>query len=451
MKRLVSFLILILACCNCSFDNKTGIWKDASDLRKIKEKKEKQDANLKDVFAENKAFEKEKDVNLKTKIKINSPLKNKSWKDNYFNLTNNVSNIYYTNKKYLVFKSSKLSKNYGNQNILFYDNNIISSDNKGTVYIYSLIEKKKIFEYNFYKKKFRKYKKEVNIALNRGNIYASDNLGYIYAINISSGKLLWAKHFGIPFRSNIKLVDEKIFLADQDNKIYSIDSSNGNKIWQFSTNLTNLKSDFKNNIIVDKKNDSVFFLNTSGELYSINYLSQEINWFSNFKTKDSDKDSSLFFGSPLILKDNKIIVSNGRFIFSYDSFSGSLIWKKNISINIKGVLTKDNIFLFTKNNMLICLDSNTGQVIWSKNIYNQIKTLGKKKFSNRIRKISNLVIANDRIFLFSSEGYMLSFDYRNGKIISIDRILKSGLRGKPIFVDGQMYLLDNNYRLFKYE
>ena len=451
MKRLISFLILTLAFHSCSFDNKTGLWKDASNLEKIKEKQEKKHSKLKDVFLENRIFEEEKDVNFKTKIQINSPLKTKFWTDSYFNLANNASNIYYANEKYLVFKSSKLSRNFGNPNILFYNNNIISSDNKGTVYIYSLIQKKKIFEYNFYKKKIKKYKKEITITINKGNIYASDNLGYVYAINISSGKLLWAKHFGIPFRSNIKIVNEKIFLADQDNRIYSLKSSNGEKIWEFSTSMTNLKSDFINNIAIDKKNSNIFFLNTSGELYSINYLNQGINWFSNLKIKNSNTDSSLFLGSPLILKDNKVIVSNGNFIFSYDALSGSLIWKKNISTNVKGVLTKNNIFLFTKNNLLICLDLNTGKVIWSKNIFNQIRALDKKKLSNKIKKISNLVIANSKIFLFSLEGYLLSFDYRNGKIISINKVLKSGLRGKPTFVDGHMYLFDNNYRLFKYK
>ena len=45
----------------------------------------------------------------------------------------------------------------------------------------------------------------------------------------------------------------------------------------------------------------------------------------------------------------------------------------------------------------------------------------------------------------------MSFDYKDGKIISINRVLKSGLMGKPIFVDGYMYLFDNNYRLFQYK
>ena len=451
MNRLASVLILFLTFSSCSFDNKTGIWKDASDLKNIKDKKEKRNVKLKDVFLDEKIFEEEKDVGFKTKINIDIPLKTKSWTGSYFNLTNNIPNIYYKDKKYLVFKSSKLSKNYGNNNILFYNNNIISSDNHGAVYIYSLIQKKKIFQYNFYKKKFKRYKKETNITLNDGVIFVSDNLGYIYAIRINSGKLIWAKHFGIPFRSNIKIINNKIFLANQDNKIYCLRSSDGEKIWEFSTSMTNLKSDFKNNIIVDKKNNNVFFLNTNGELYSFNFLNQRINWFSNLKIKSFNTDSNLFMSSPLILKENKLIVSNGNSLFAYDSYSGSVIWEKNVSILNKGVITQNNIFLFTENNLLICLDSNTGEIIWSKNIHNQIKSIDKKKFKNKIKKISDLVIANNKILLFSKEGYLLSFDYKNGLIISIEKILRAGLKSNPIFVDGQMYLFDNNYKLFQYE
>ena len=116
----------------------------------------------------------------------------------------------------------------------------------------------------------------------------------------------------------------------------------------------------------------------------------------------------------------------------------------------QGILTKNNLFLFTKNNLLICLNSKTGQIIWSKNIFNQIKNLNNKKLYRSIKKISNLLIVNNEIFLFSSEGYLLSFDHKNGKINYINRILKSGLKSRPIFANGNMYLIDKNYRLFKY-
>ena len=34
--------------------------------------------------------------------------------------------------------------------------------------------------------------------------------------NIENQKIIWAKNFGVPFRSNIKIIDNLIFLSNQD-------------------------------------------------------------------------------------------------------------------------------------------------------------------------------------------------------------------------------------------
>jgi len=449
MKRIVSFLFLIFILSNCSFDNKSGIWKEES---KIKKKAEKQDKKkkLKKVYKVNKIFNEEVNLIPGKKIKIDNILKNVAWSDRFFDSTNNISNVHFSNEKYVVFKSSKLSKHHIKPNILYYKNNIISYDHRGTIFVYSDLEKKKIFEYNFYKKKYKKFKKEINIVINNNNIYISDNLGYIYSINIESQKLIWAKRIGIPFRSNIKVVGNKLFLADQDNKLYCFNTLNGKKIWEFASSLTDLKSKFRNNIVVDTKNNNLFFLNTSGELYSINYLNQAINWFSNLKMKSLKKESRIFLGSPLILKNKHLIVSNSSSIFKYDALSGSIIWEKSISTNLKGVLTKNNLFLYSSNNLLICLDLNDGQVLWSKNTNKQIKNLYGKKLYNKIKIISKISIVDNKVFLFSKEGYLLTFNYKNGEIESVNRILKSGLGNDPIFANGYLYSLDNNNRLFQF-
>ena len=72
-------------------------------------------------------------------------------------------------------------------------------------------------------------------------------------------------------------------MANQDNTIYSINKKTRNVIWQYATSQTKLKNVFKNNIATDVLSSNLFFLNTSGEMYSINYLSQRINWVINFK------------------------------------------------------------------------------------------------------------------------------------------------------------------------
>ena len=110
------------------------------------------------------------------------------------------------------------------------------------------------------------------MAIDDNKIFAADNLGYLYVLDLNTKNIIWAKNFGIPFRSNLKIEKNQIFLANQDNTIYSINKNTGDVIWQYATSPTKLKTVFKNSIDIDQYNSNLFFLNTSGELYSINYL-----------------------------------------------------------------------------------------------------------------------------------------------------------------------------------
>jgi len=454
MKRLIYFLFLIIILQNCSFDNKTGIWKDAREVNEEVVKDEK----LIDVFVENKVFEEEKNIRSDVKIEIEKSIKNLNWPDEYFNLNNNISNINYKNNKILVSKIFKLSKFrnfiYNSDNLihpLIYNEKIIFSNNRGTIYVYSLKTNKKVFEFNFYKKRYKKYKKEIYLLIYNGVIFAADNLGYSYAINTENRKIVWAKNFGVPFRSNIKIANKSLFLSNQDNELFSLDVFTGKKNWQFPTTPQVLKSKFINNILVDTENNNVLFLNNNGELYSINYINQTINWFKSFKKSSISDNSDLFVGTPISLKDNNIVFSSGNTIRNLDKNNGSIIWDKYIFTKIKPVLTNNNTFLITDNQLLVCLDNKTGDVVWSKNIVNQSRKNMQKSKYKKLDFIKTLLIVDSKIFLFSNEGYLLTFNIKTGDLLSLNRILKKKLGSKPIFSEGHMYLFDKSFKLLKFE
>lgn len=456
MKRLILIFVTI-ALTNCSFDNKTGIWKDASNIPFEKStsnsiNKKNVNSSYEDVFSDGQIFNEEKKFDKNFNFKIEKELKNINWPQEFASNTNNISNIEYDNNKILVSKSSKLSKNFGSKNntaknTILYNNKIISYDHKGRIFVYSLKDRKKILEFNFYKKTFKKYDKKIFLLVNNNIIYAADNLGYIYAVNLNSGSLIWAKNYGIPFRSNIKYFDDQVFLANQDNVLYSINSTNGEKNWQLSTSLTFLKSEFKNSIALDELNNNIIFLNTSGELYSINYITQRINWVLNFKNLSTKNEANLFLSQPVVIKDENIFVSTDKSLLSYNIVTGSRNWNKAVAPNLKPVVTQKNIFTFTKNNLLICLEKETGEVLWSKNIYYIEK---KPKKIKKIGKIFNLTIANGKINLFSNNGYLLSFNFRDGEVEYFEKISKNGIITEPFFSQKNMFLVDRKNKLLKF-
>ena len=448
MKSLTLFFcVLILT--SCSLDNKTGLWKDASDIsinNKVVNtiKKNESKERYENLSLTSEIFNKEVVSINKSNFKLSTPTKIENWLEQYGAKTNNISNFSYIGNKLLLSKSSKLGNLSSNKNLIFYENNLIISDQKGKIFIYSLGLKKKIFEYNFYKKKFKNFKKKIFLIINDNILYAADNLGYLYAINLEYKSLEWAKNYGIPFRSNLKFSKDSIFLANQDNVIYAVYKKNGEKNWQFATTPTFLKSDFKNNFAVDKINHNLFFLNTSGELYSINYLNQNINWVVNFKRRSMTGDMDLFLSFPIIIKKNNLIISTENSILSYDSINANKIWGFIIKPILKPVVTKNHTYAITANNLLICIDSITGKITWSKNIYNE---LSKMKIKKKIEKFNDLKIVNKKINLYSQNGYLLSFNSKTGNLASFNQISKKGISSEIFFIKNQMFLIDNKNRL----
>ena len=531
MKKIIIFLFISAIFQSCSFDNKTGIWKDSSkelaekviDIGELKENKnykkktetisqeeynkdckwgfanppkckkrisdEEDDfivfedsefkkackwgwfnppkcknrnaslrlsnTKLKDPFPTMSSSIKQEDVAAKKNVEINNLFKNNMWLETNFSRGNNIENVHYRNENQLIFKSSKLTKSikryskFDYNSPLVFDGNIVSFDHRGTVFIYSIDKKKKLLEYNFYKKRFKKYKKEIFLIIKDNVLYAADNLGYIYAINIESNNLLWAKNFGIPFRSNLKILDESLFLANQDNIIYSVNIKTGKKNWQFATNNSFLNSEFKNNIIIDN-NYNLLFLNTSGELYSINAQNRNINWLMNFTRSASNEKKNIFESVPLVSNQKNVIVTTDKLLASFDLVIESKLWEKFITTKIKPTISKENVFVLTKKDYLLCLDNSTGDIIWSKSLRKQITSKNKKLNMNKIGEILNLSLADNSILLFSSQGYILFFDYKSGSLKNIVKIKRSTINSDPVFSDGYIYFFNQKGKLIKY-
>ena len=456
MKKLFGIFVVITIA-SCSFDNKTGIWKDATNIPVDNQVTELianniPDARYENIFTKNKTFSEEKKPTNLSNIKLGNPVKISNWFEQYATSTNNISNFSYSDNKLLISKSRKLgnfssTKNYSNRKILFYKKNLISYDHKGTIFVYSSSLNKKIFQYNFYKKNFKNINKKINLIVNKNILYVADNLGYLYALNLDDKSIVWAKNFGIPFRSNLKISNNQIFLASQDNVIYSINSFTGEKNWQFATGLTFLKSDFQNNFALDLINNNLFFLNTSGELYSINYQNQKINWVVNFKNFSLAGDTELFLSHPLVVKNNNLIITTEKSILSYNGLTASKNWNLSAEPVFKPIITLNYTYVILKNNLLICLDNLNGNVVWSKNILSDIK---KEKTKNKLDTFVDFKMVNSEINLYFKNGYLLSFNPNNGNLNFESKISKKGISSEIIFLDNNMLFTNNQNKLLKF-
>ena len=438
MKFFVIILIIFLP--HCSFDNKTGIWENNNKPDKTKESKFK---DFKTIYAIEKSFNEIVPPNKDLKILTDSPKINLFWNDEFYKETNNLDNFSYKNLNELIFKSKKLSKYKVKKKILFDGKNIILNDEKGNIIVYSIERLEIIYKFNFYKNKFKKIKKKINFIIRDNIIYAADNIGYIYALDYKNKKIIWAKNYKVPFRSNLKTKKNYIFLADQNNLLYIINRSNGEKINALPTEETILKNEFINSFATEKNN--LFFLNTFGTIYSLNIDNLKINWFLNLNQSSDINVNNLFYSNSIVIKDDKIIISTDPYLYVLNLNTGSTISKKLITSISKPIVSKQGLFFITKDDLLVYKDLKSFNVVYSININEEIaKFLGTKKKSVEIK---SFYVVNNKIFLFLENSYLVVFSLE-GKIQQIYK-LPVKLGTFPIFIDESILYLDKNNKLVK--
>ena len=148
MNRFYKFLLIFLVFFifnSCSFDNKTGIWKNENDDLKTQQGEEENP--IQPVFSKEKKFKKE--VLNTTSIKISNSFTNDRWLEKDFTPNNHVPHLDYSNQKNLILKSKKIGKNKFKTSTVDYEplileNNIFFYDTSGNIYSYSRNRKTKL-------------------------------------------------------------------------------------------------------------------------------------------------------------------------------------------------------------------------------------------------------------------------------------------------------------------
>lgn len=437
--KLFNIFIVIIFFYGCSFDNKTGIWKDNSITKDNKNNifKDFESIETGNIKFFNEIIEAEDNF----KFFLTTPIENNSWDDIFYNKNNNYDNFIYSNLNQVQLLSKKLSRSKIDTNILYSNNRIITADIKGNIIVYSIEKKKIINKYNFYKNKFKPLKKKLNLKISGNLLYISDNLGFLYAYDYISNKIIWAQKYKVPFRSNIKIEDNKIILADQNNSLFLIDKQNGDIIKQYPTEEVLVKNNYENNFALNDEN--LFFLNTFGSIYSINLNTLKINWFMNVNTFLNQNLSNLFYAKTIKIFNNKLVVLTSVSLNILDATNGSLLFSKPIIGKTQALISDKYIFLVNNNNLLISLDINTSKIIYSNDITLKISEfLNTKK--NKIN-IKSIYLINNKLYVYLHNSYIVKFNLY-GEISDIQK-LPVKIKSDPIFIKKLMLYLDNKNRL----
>ena len=444
INKKISILFIVFFLLNgCSFDSKTGIWGDAGKEKKRiakLEKNQKEIIKVEKIYSSDVTFRKE--ILLNKSIVLAKPQNNLSWIMPNLNYQNFLGNLYLSGINN-IFLKKKIGKDKFSiyQNItplLVFKSNIIFSDDNGT--IFSINERGRvIWKKNIYKKSYKKIYKNLVFSIYEGNIYIADNIGFVYSINLKNGKLLWIRSYEVPIKSNIKVFNNKIFLINQDNKIFCLNTKDGSLVWNILSISSFIKSQSLLSLAVTKFGDLIA-ITSAADIYKIRANTGDIFWSRNTADSLNTNATDFFNSSEIVIDDDNIIFSSGSSTFSLTLDSGATNWKQEVSSISTPIISGKNIFIVSDSGYFVILDKNTGEIISSSNI---LKILKRKKQKT---KVTGFIMGSNKIYSMTLNGFLIVSSVASGVPEFFKKVGGSNI--SPLIINnGKLYMLTDKSKI----
>ena len=132
--RIFFFIISYLTLINCSFDTKSGIWKNPNyqtdNIDPLKE--------FETVISTKNQFAEKININKNFRFNLPNQISGLNWNEIFYNRNNNLDNFKFFGENKLKFKSKKLTKFKASKNIFYSNGNVILSDLRGNIIVFSV-------------------------------------------------------------------------------------------------------------------------------------------------------------------------------------------------------------------------------------------------------------------------------------------------------------------------
>ena len=425
MNRLIVLILLFFLLNNCSFNEKSGIWKN-------KEKTLENQKNIEQVFSEKKKNISEFNSKLKldlTEIKTNNKIidnKNNFGSQNYEGLIKKVGD----------YKFSKLENiNQLNFKPLFLDSGLIFFDKKGSIIRYN-DSQKVLWKKNYYSKTEKKLKPQLNFGLNGDDLLVADSVAKYYSINIESGEINWSKKNIYPFNSEIKKYKDKFFVVDYQNTLRCYYVDDGSECWNLKTEDTFIISNSKFSLIIIE--DMVIFNNSIGDITAVDIESGLITWQLPTQSSSITNETYNFKISKLVSDGKSIYFSNNKNEFySINVKTGSTNWINDINSNLTPIIIGNLIFTVSNNGYLYVIEKDKGNIVRITDLYINYKVNNRKDINP-----VGFAIGNSKLFLTNTDGNMIIIDLILGKITGIEKVTRN-LISKPFIFNQNLFVIRN--------
>lgn len=281
------------------------------------------------------------------------------------------------------------------------------------------------------------------VSFFEGKVYATSGAGDVVAINAQDGTEAWRVKPGGPLRGPPTVAFNSLYVMSQNNEIFSLSLTNGALIWQ--DGVAGGDQGVFGVAAPAAGQGTVIAGYSSGELVAYRYENGRNLWSDPLlRTSISNQVGTLtdVDADPIIADGRVYAIGQGGRMKAYELVTGDALWEKSIAGLSTPTVAGDWLFTLTDDARILAIARPTGKIRWVTQL---------PQWRNARAKTGPIfwtgpVLANNRLFIASSEGDVQSVDVMTGAAAPFTK-LGAGVSQAPIVANNTLYLMEDNGRI----
>jgi outer membrane protein assembly factor BamB len=276
-----------------------------------------------------------------------------------------------------------------------------------------------------------------------GKVYATSGAGDVVALDAQTGNELWRVKPAGPLRGSPTIAFNAVYVMTQDNQIHALNLTDGSPLWQDAAGTA--ASGVFGVAAPAAGQGTVIAGYSSGELVAYRYENGRNLWSDALaRTSISTQVGTLtdIDADPIIDSGRVYALGQGGRMAAYELVTGQRIWELSLAGISTPAVAGEWIFTLTDDARLLAIARATGKVRWVTQL---------TRWRNERNKTGPIfwtgpVLANNRLWIASSEGEVMSASVADGSVAPFTE-LKESVSLPPIVAGNTLYILDDGGRI----
>ena len=272
--------------------------------------------------------------------------------------------------------------------------------------------------------------------------------GELVALDARTGGIAWRQKVDAPIGGAPTVANGVVYVVGRDAGGWAVRANDGKVLWRIFGN--DAMAGVMGVTAPAVSGSTVIFPMATGQVMAVDAANGTQIWSGDVAGARVGRSIALFrdmTGDPVIVGDTVYAGTSSGRTAAFDLATGAMKWSAREGASSPVLAVGNSVFLVNDQAQLIRLDAATGTRVWAQKL--PYFTAQKVRKQSKVWNHYGPVLAGNRLYIASSDGYLRVFDPNSGTLIGTAEI-PGGAATAPAIAGQTLYVVSHDGQLMAF-